>query len=82
MIYNNTIYTPGDGIQFGSPAVNGGIVAGNLVFARNGISAADSRVFDNLTASAENAPATFASLPSIPRLPTSIRFPASARERR
>jgi hypothetical protein len=57
MVYNNTIYTRGDGIQFGSPATNGGVVAGNLVFARKGISAADSLVSDNLAASVEDAPA-------------------------
>jgi len=57
MVYNNTIYTHGEGIHFGSPAIEGGVVAANLIFAAKGLSAADSLTSDNLTASVEDAPA-------------------------
>jgi hypothetical protein len=57
MIYNNTIYTSDEGIRFGSPAINGGMVVGNIIFAPKGISGTGVLVSDNLTASVEAAPA-------------------------
>jgi hypothetical protein len=60
MVYNNTIYTSGDGLEIASPALSGAMVAGNLIFAgiaAKGITAGDSIVSDNLIASLENAPA-------------------------
>jgi len=62
-VYNNTIYTRGDGIQVAGPVISGAVVAGNLVFAVKAISAADSLVSDNITAPVENA-AAYVNAPS------------------
>jgi hypothetical protein len=56
LVYNNTVYTSGQGIRFESPALKYDAVAGNLVFAaRNPISGPIKLLWENLTGSVESA---------------------------
>jgi len=58
-VYNNTIYTAGLGIRFGSAAVKSSVVAGNLVFAgTNPIEGPIQELADNITGSLESAGAS------------------------
>jgi len=56
LVYNNTVYTPGKGIYFGSRALINDAVVGNLVFASNPISGAITNQSGNVVDSIENAP--------------------------
>jgi hypothetical protein len=55
-VYNNTVYTSGPGIYFGTRAMIDDAVVGNLVFALTPISGAIMRQSHNLIDSIENAP--------------------------
>jgi hypothetical protein len=57
LVYNNTVYTSGPGIRFDHPALSGGAVVGNLVFATNPIAGPIAFLSDNTTGSLESAPA-------------------------
>ena len=48
-VYNNTVYTAGTGIHFGSAAPEGDFVVGNLVFAATPIDGTIANQHDNLT---------------------------------
>jgi len=54
-VYNNTVYTSGKGIFFGSRAIVDDAVAGNLIFAVTPISGSIMRQANNLVDSLENA---------------------------
>ena len=54
-IFNNTIYSPQVGISFGSPARNGYVVLGNLIFAETAISGLEVAGQDNLFAKPADA---------------------------
>jgi hypothetical protein len=49
-IFNNTIYSPHIGIEFGSPAREGHAVLGNLIFAETPIAGLEAGAQDNLVA--------------------------------
>lgn len=49
-VYNNTVYTQGRGISFGTPAVTADAVTGNLVFASDPITGPIGRLSNNLAA--------------------------------
>jgi hypothetical protein len=55
-VYNNTVYTSGRGIYFGTRAMVDDAVIGNLVFALKPISGTIMRQSNNLVDSLENAP--------------------------
>lgn len=55
-VYNNTVYTEGRGIYFGTRAEVDDAVVGNLVFALTPISGTVMRQSDNLVAAFEDAP--------------------------
>lgn len=55
-VYNNTVYTSGRGIYFGTRAMVDDAVIGNLVFALTPISGTIMRQLNNLVDSLENAP--------------------------
>jgi hypothetical protein len=55
-VYNNTVYTTGRGIYFGTRAMVDDAVIGNLVFASKPISGTIMRQSNNLVDSLENAP--------------------------
>ena len=54
-IFNNTIYSPEIGINFGSPAREGSAVLGNLIFAETPIAGLDVAAQDNLVAKPDDA---------------------------
>jgi hypothetical protein len=54
-VYNNTIYTKGKGIHFGTRASLGDVVTGNLVLAAQAITGMVTNQSDNLTDNIENA---------------------------
>ena len=54
-VYNNTVYTAGQGIHFGTTALEADAVVGNLVFGSAPISGTISRSSDNVAASLDNA---------------------------
>jgi hypothetical protein len=55
-VYNNTIYTSGSGILFGSAAIESSVAVGNLVFAgTNPIGGPIQQLADNITGSLESA---------------------------
>jgi hypothetical protein len=54
-VYNNTIYTSGRGIYFGSRAIIDDAVVGNLVFAMTPISGSIMRLSNNVVSSIEKA---------------------------
>jgi len=62
-VYNNTVYTSGRGIYFGSRATVDDAVVGNLVFGLTPISGMIMRQLNNLTDSLENA-ARYVNAPS------------------
>jgi hypothetical protein len=62
-VYNNTVYTWERGIFFGSKALAGDAVAGNLIFASNPISGPITHVSDNVVDTVENA-SKYVRLPS------------------
>jgi hypothetical protein len=62
-VYDNTIYTTGKGIYFGTPALTGDAATGNLVFASLPISGPIARLSNNLTGSLASA-ITYVNLPS------------------
>src|ERR1700757_4063979 len=49
-VFNNTIYSPQIGINFGSPARDGHAVVGNLIFAETPIAGLDIAATENLVA--------------------------------
>jgi hypothetical protein len=54
-VYNNTVYTSGRGIYFGTRAVVADAVAGNLVFAATPIAGSITNQFDNIVDSVAHA---------------------------
>ena len=50
LIYNNTIYTPGPGIRFGSRGLSGDAVVGNLIFSTVALAGPMTQQSDNITA--------------------------------
>ena len=62
-VYNNTIYTSGRGIYFGTLAVSQDAVMGNLIFASDAIAGPIGRLSNNLVASVASA-AQYVSSPS------------------
>lgn len=54
-VYNNTVYTAGQGIYFGTQALGADAVIGNLVFASAPITGSIIRASDNLVASVASA---------------------------
>lgn len=63
-VYNNTVYTSGRGIYFGTRAIVDDAVIGNLVFSLTPISGMIMRQLNNLTDSLENA-ARYVNAPSL-----------------
>jgi hypothetical protein len=56
LIYNNTIYTPGPGIQFFSQSLSGDSVVGNVIFATVPLAGPITEQAENITGSPERAP--------------------------
>lgn len=63
-VYNNTIYTAGKGIYFGTAALTSDAVIGNLIFASHPISGPISHLSNNITAEMASA-STYVRSPSI-----------------
>jgi hypothetical protein len=57
LVYNNTVYTSGGGIRFNNPALSGGAVIGNLVFASKPIEGPITDSSANVIGSLEGAAA-------------------------